>query len=269
MVTVGIVFFNTEEFLAEAINSVFAQTYPYWKLILINDGSTDGSEEIARRYLFDERVSFVSDGKNLGLTIRLNTLIKNCETRYFCRMDADDIMVKHRIKCQVDILDRFCEIDILGSNAYLINGSSNVTGIRYKFNCFEILTAATLIHPTVMARTSWFKENLYDREFINRGQDMELWFRLRNSTTLFFVSEPLLFYRELAIDYAKKYRQGFFEQIFLVRKYNREWRVYIMLIRYVLALLLFHTPLKGVLLRRRNYKNFSSQFGVVEHKSIN
>lgn len=266
MVTVGIVFFNCHNYLASAIESVFNQTYTKWKLILIDDGSTDSSLEVASSFLYDERVELIADGLNLGLAMRLNSLILNCNTRYFCRMDADDIMISHRLKTQVEILERFDQIDVLGSNAFIIDESDCLKGLRNSYKSSVISTSSTLIHPTVMARAEWYKKNLYDVDFINRGQDMELWYRVRKRTPLYYVSEPLLFYREVAMDYARKYRLGLYEQFLLVKKYKWNLDVYFMLCRYFVIMLLFHTRARIYLLRRRNEITYATSVSLQDYK---
>ncbi len=81
---IGISFYNAGEFLDYAICSVLNQTYKNWKLLLLNDGSTDNSLDIAMKYQGDPRIEVLSDGENRGLIYRLNQLISLCESKYFC-----------------------------------------------------------------------------------------------------------------------------------------------------------------------------------------
>jgi glycosyltransferase involved in cell wall biosynthesis len=71
--TIGIPFYNAEAYLGDAIRSIFAQTYHDWELILVDDGSTDRSLEIARA-VRDPRVRVISDGQNRRLPYRLNQI---------------------------------------------------------------------------------------------------------------------------------------------------------------------------------------------------
>ena len=89
-ITIGIPFYNAEAYLADAIRSVFAQTYEDWELILIDDGSTDNSLAIARS-VDDPRVRVYSDGKNKKLASRLNELTQLATYEFIARMDADDV----------------------------------------------------------------------------------------------------------------------------------------------------------------------------------
>src|SRR5213082_2006357 len=72
-VTIGIPFLNARRYLEDAVRSVFAQTHGDWELLLIDDGSTDGSVAVVR-HLDDPRVRVLSDGSNRGLSARLNQI---------------------------------------------------------------------------------------------------------------------------------------------------------------------------------------------------
>src|SRR5699024_7790602 len=89
-VTVGIPFYNNESTIEYAIRSVLNQTFEDWQLVLVNDGSTDNSLNIVKKFESD-KVIILNDGENKGLISRLNQLIDFCETKYFARMDSDDI----------------------------------------------------------------------------------------------------------------------------------------------------------------------------------
>jgi glycosyltransferase involved in cell wall biosynthesis len=130
---------------------------------LIDDGSTDNSLSIAKKYLKDNRIKVLSDGLNKGLAYRLNELIDMCETKYLARMDADDIMHTDRIKIQLEILEKNPDIDVLGTNAYSIDENDNIRGVRYRINN-ECCAVDSFIHPSVIAKTEWYKQNRYDEK---------------------------------------------------------------------------------------------------------
>ena len=104
-VTIAIPFYNAEKYLAQAIDSVVWQTYHNWELLLIDDGSTDRSLEIAKEYVLkDKRIKIFSDGDNKNLGYRLNQIPNLVDTLYLARMDADDLMDADRLKIQLDYL---------------------------------------------------------------------------------------------------------------------------------------------------------------------
>lgn len=203
MITIGIPFFNDESYLDMAIRSVFNQTYTEWKLILIDDGGSDGSLSIAQQYANDSRVTVLSDGLNKKLPARLNQMIDMADTKYFARMDADDIMHPERLAIQLEILENNPDIDVLGTNAYTIDADNNITGLRHP-SSNEIITAHGFIHPSVMAKSSWYKKNKYDEAAV-RSQDTLLWGGARQHSVFRTTRQPLMFYREVGGSYYKKY----------------------------------------------------------------
>lgn len=210
LVSIGISFLNSEEYLEKSILSVINQTYSNWELLLIDDGSTDSSLKIAKSFLDDSRVSVISDGLNKGLHFRLNELIQMAKGKYFCRMDADDIMMVNRIDTQVQYLLLNENVDVIGSHAYSIDNNDRIYGYRGGSNNSiksykEVLFSSMFIHPTVMGKLSWFLDNLY-RDY-NRMEDYELWLRTYNSSVFRIQCIPLLFYREFGIPNFSKYFQ--------------------------------------------------------------
>ena len=99
-ITIGIPFYNAEVYLADAIRSIFAQTYQEWELILVDDGSTDSSLEIARS-VKDSRVRVIADGVNRRLPYRLNQITAEAKYDLIGRMDADDIISPVRFEKQL------------------------------------------------------------------------------------------------------------------------------------------------------------------------
>jgi glycosyltransferase involved in cell wall biosynthesis len=104
------VFLNEERFLAEAVESVFAQTYRDWELLLVDDGSTDGSSEIARRYARDHpgRVHFLEhdDHVNLGMSASRNLGLRHARGEFIAWLDGDDVWLPRKLEAQVALLDR-------------------------------------------------------------------------------------------------------------------------------------------------------------------
>lgn len=206
MVTIVIPFYNAENFLSLAIDSVIAQTYSDWRLLLIDDGSTDNSLKIAKKYAQkDSQIEVLSDGKSKNLGFRLNQIVDLVDTKYLARMDADDIMHPKRIEKQIEILEMNPSIDVLGSNAYIIDEKDNVVALRYKFNKQnELKKVNGFIHATIIAKTEWFKNNPYDVQAV-RIEDTELWYRTSEKYNFVMLCEPLYFYRDIGNNYYKKY----------------------------------------------------------------
>ena len=108
LVSAIIIFLNGERFLHEAIDSVFAQTFDDWELLLVDDGSSDGSTEIARRYAqaHPDRVRYLEHAahRNLGMSASRNLGIRHANGAYIAFLDADDVWAPSTLEEQVAIL---------------------------------------------------------------------------------------------------------------------------------------------------------------------
>ncbi|MFC6804864.1 glycosyltransferase family 2 protein [Methylophaga thalassica] len=105
---------NAGDFIKKSIDSVLAQTYPDFELIIIDDKSTDNTREIAKSYA-DARIKIV-DGPGIGISAAFNTGLENAKGEYFCRCDADDLFPEERLMIQVQWLNEHPEyVAICGS----------------------------------------------------------------------------------------------------------------------------------------------------------
>jgi glycosyltransferase involved in cell wall biosynthesis len=108
-VSVIINFLDEEQFIREAVQSVFAQTYPDWELLLVDDGSADGSTDIARQYAAQHpgKVRYLEhEGhQNRGASAARNLGIGNARGRYIAFLDADDVWLSEKLEQQVAVLD--------------------------------------------------------------------------------------------------------------------------------------------------------------------
>ena len=221
LITIGIPIYNAEDFLADAIKSILAQSYQNFELILVNDGSKDNSLEIAKDFAKqDSRIRVISDGLNRKLPARLNQIIREAKGKYIARMDADDIMHPQRLQRQFEILENHPNIDVLGTNAYVIDENNLVFGIRYK-NHVGLSKVEHFIHPTIMGKKQWFLDNPYDEKAI-RIEDAELWYRTKSFSNFMITNEPLLFYREFGNNYYKKYFQANGSAMHILNKYPED-----------------------------------------------
>lgn len=194
-ITVGISVYNAAGTVAAAICSVQAQTFPDWELLLIDDGSTDGSAEILA-CVDDPRVQVHADGVNRGLAHRLNQMVAMAGAPFFARMDADDLMHPERLAHQLACLQTAPGLSLCGTAAYVMDEHGAVYGIRGDdpHGRFQGVRSG-FIHPTLMGRTEWFRRNSYDTDYV-RAEDLELWQRADAATPCRLLREPLLFYRE-------------------------------------------------------------------------
>ena len=134
IISIGIPFYNAEKYLEDAIFSVLAQTYEFWELILIDDGSSDNSLVIANMYAKkDSRIRVISDGMNKKLPYRLNQLIQESTGDFIARMDADDIMHPERLEKQLRFLETNKRYDLVSTGLVSID-NDNIVKVIEKLN---------------------------------------------------------------------------------------------------------------------------------------
>lgn len=190
--------YNASRYISEAIDSVLAQDFQDWELILINDGSTDDSEAIIMQYE-DNRIYYVKNRINLGLIKTLNKGLDLCEGEYIARMDADDVALSGRLRKQVNFLDNHRACLMCGTNAVVIDNSGKQSGrirnlTNNNFLQISLLFSPSFIHPTVMIRKEILRSNKYNEAY-KHVEDYELWCRIARQGKIANLSDELLAYR--------------------------------------------------------------------------
>jgi GT2 family glycosyltransferase len=154
-VSVIMPFLNLERFIEESIASVLAQTYPHWELLLIDDGSTDGSTDIARGYalMHPERIRYLAhDGRrNRGASASRNLGIRHARGEYIALLDADDVWVPHKLQQQVPILDRHPEVGSLyGRTLYWYSWTGRERDRGRDFIDHRVFPPDTILEPPAL-----------------------------------------------------------------------------------------------------------------------
>ncbi|MEG2156769.1 MAG: glycosyltransferase [Bacteroidaceae bacterium] len=174
-ITVCLPVYNASKFLRECVDSILAQTFSDFELLIIDDGSTDNSVEIVCSYT-DPRIRLIEKEHNYIGTI--NLLINEARGKYIARMDADDVMVKERLQIQYDYMGAHPEIDILGGGVRFF-GSVDADNILYHetpITLERMLCACCISHSTVMlVRERINKASIrYDEDFVY-AEDFHFW----------------------------------------------------------------------------------------------
>jgi len=156
--------YNHKDYVGKAIESILHQTLRNLELIIINDGSIDGSLDVIRKYeKLDSRI-LVIDQNNQGLTRSLNTGVRKSSGQYIARQDADDISMPNRLEKQLNVLQNF-QLDIVTSRA-LSGGRIVPHNILLKFNKSSILKAGNIfVHGTFFIDKKVFDKQVYNERY--------------------------------------------------------------------------------------------------------
>lgn len=198
MITVAMPVKNGAQFLAEAIESILAQTFENFELLILDDHSDDDTARIVQGYMTqDARVRLIKAVSH-GLVAGLNQLLELAHGTYFARMDADDIAEPSRFEKQVAHLEQHPECDILGCWVNVIEAKQEVWHYRRSFadTATVLLCGKTpLCHPSIMARTKIMRQLGYRSRYLHM-EDMDLFARALLAGLKFYaLPEVLLHYR--------------------------------------------------------------------------
>ena len=200
LVSVVLPAYNAELYIKEAIDSVLAQTFTDFELIILNDGSTDKTEEIILSYQ-DSRIVYVKNEQNLGLIGTLNKGMALAKGKYIARMDADDICLPKRFAKQVNFLEEHPDYIICGTSAYrfysnITDAKAFIPPITDEKIRVRLFFNSSFIHPSVMFRTNIVKDQcLRFNDNYKYAEDYYFWMDLLKYGKGFNLKEKLLYYR--------------------------------------------------------------------------
>ena len=202
--------YNGGPFLRLAIESILNQDFSDFDFLIIDDGSTDGSHEIAASYA-DPRIRLESNGRNLGLIATLNRGLDLAKGTYVARMDADDIAFPDRLSKQLAFMEAHPEIGLCGTwyewesmgETSIMKPPEDDASIR-----FFLIFDAVFPHSSIMFRRNFLEENelRYDPEF-RHAEDFELWTRCSRHMQLANLPEVLLRYHFHADNISNRHRE--------------------------------------------------------------
>jgi glycosyltransferase involved in cell wall biosynthesis len=173
--------YNGGIYLEEAIDSILNQTFTDFEFIILDDGSTDDSLSLIKKYASkDDRIVIITR-ENKGLVYTLNEGIEKSKGDYIARMDADDISLPERFEKQIELMQKE-NIDICGCNFIKINEKGKVISKKYLstsvlLNKFILCRTVPFAHGSVMIKKSFMIENnlRYGQTKFDKAEDYSLW----------------------------------------------------------------------------------------------
>lgn len=188
--------YNSEKYLEKAINSILNQTFNDFELIVVNDGSTDKSVNIIKKFmLLDKRIKLI-DRNNKGIVSSLNEAINLSKGEYIARMDADDICLPSRFKDQIEYMKKN-DLDLCGTWVEPFNEVKKHNISRFPVNHSDIVVSSLFYccinHPSVMVRSKVFDKLKYEDI---AAEDYYLWYEMiANNFKMGNLPKVLLKYR--------------------------------------------------------------------------
>ena len=232
--------YNCAPTLAEALDSLLAQTFQDFKVIMCDDGSSDNTIEIASEYVnrYPDKFILIRNDRNMKLAATLNHCLEYADTEYVARMDGDDISLPTRFEKEVDFLDSHPEFALVSCPMiYFDELGDYKTGSAKSYPTKEDFKIGTpFCHAPVMMRTEILKkiEGYTAEPWVERAEDYYLWYKFYKAGYKGFnMSESL-------------YKMRNDRNAFSRRKPSDRWRTYKLGIRVKKSLGLSHPYLSGL-----------------------
>lgn len=222
-VTVLMPTYNVASWVREAVESVLNQTFRDFELLVVDDASTDNTLEVVRS-IDDQRIRIAAFDNNVGLADNLNRGLDLIDTKYFARMDGDDIAFPQWLQREVEYLEAHPEVGVCGGGGQRFGSSQS--RIRFPEEHDDIavnmLFECTIIVPTV--RMSVVKQNgLRYRSDSFPAEDYRFWADCLRVTQLHNIPDPLFRYRMHSSQICSSRRQEQAEKVAAVRLFMLEW----------------------------------------------
>ena len=182
LVSVLLSTYNSEESIGESIESLLSQTYKNLEILISDDGSTDSTKEICKKFqLKDERILFSSNKKNIGLTKSLNNLAQKASGSLIARHDADDISLPYRIEEQIEFMKKK-KLDAVTTRSLVKQNNKKRPGISFYIPDKLLINRKNpFIHGTLIIKKNVFQEIGYYDERFYFAQDYKLFYDLINN----------------------------------------------------------------------------------------
>ncbi|MCB9217969.1 MAG: glycosyltransferase [Ignavibacteriales bacterium] len=206
MISVLLPVYNGEKYIRQSIQSILNQTYKDFEFLIIDDGSTDNTENVVKSF-DDSRIKYIKK-EHTGLADTLNYGLKIAKYDWVARMDADDISHPERLNEQVNLISDNYPNLIIATWAYVFKKKSILFSLETPTDDLilkkKLALHSVINHPTVLFNRNFIIANGGYNINYSSFQDYELWLRIRNDATFKIISKHLLLIRNCHDSLSKK-----------------------------------------------------------------
>lgn len=189
--------YNTGKYIKETIESVLVQSYANWELIIVDDCSTDNTDDVVNQYLADERIHYIKNEKNSGAAVSRNRALREAKGKWIAFLDSDDLWHPEKLQKQIE---------------FMVNGDYHFSYTNYE----EIDEQSNLIGVSVTGPKKITKQGMYNYcwpgcltvmynaeivglvqiEDIKKNNDYAMWLKVCRKADCFLLNEQLAKYRK-------------------------------------------------------------------------
>ena len=191
--------YNTGRFIAETVNSVLAQTYTNWEIIIVDDCSTDNTDEIVAQFLSDSRIKYLKNEKNSGAAVSRNRALREAKGKWIAFLDSDDLWAPDKLERQIAFME---------NNGYHFSYTNYSEIDEESKPLGKSVTGPKKIGKTGMYNYCWpgCLTVMYDAETvgliqiadIKKNNDYAMWLKVCKKAKCYLLNEDLASYRKRA-----------------------------------------------------------------------
>ena len=204
IVTVVVPAYNRVRYIERTVESVLRQTYPAVQLVVVDDGSTDGTRELLELYADRGQLTLLShpNHENRGQSASINLGLEHATGDYLCILDSDDMFVPTKLEVQVRFLEAHPDIGLVYSNGHAVDQKDRVLYEIHPANHEEendpnrlLMDCYFLLPQNAMVRRSVMNEAGHFEEAFRSAQDHDMALRIAELTKMAYIPDHLFFYR--------------------------------------------------------------------------
>ena len=189
--------YNTAKFISETIESVLAQTYPNWELIIADDCSTDDTDAVVRPYLADGRIRYMKNEKNSGAAVSRNRALREAKGKWIAFLDSDDLWLPEKLEKQIAFMEqnncRFSYTNYIEIDENSVPNGRSVTGPK-KITRHGMYNYCWMGCLTVMYDAETV--GLVQIADIKKNNDYAMWLKACKKADCYLLDEVLAKYRK-------------------------------------------------------------------------
>lgn len=188
--------YNTEKYITDSIKSVMAQTYDDWELIIVDDCSTDRTDEALEPLLTDKRIRYLKNDKNSGAAVSRNKALREAKGKWIAFLDSDDLWMPYKLEKQIRFMiengyhfsyTNYQEIDTEGKkNGITVTGPKRITKTGFFNYCWPGCLTVMYDRETV---------GLIQIADIKKNNDYAMWLKVCRKANCYLLDEELALYR--------------------------------------------------------------------------
>lgn len=188
--------YNTAQYIAESIQSVLKQSYQDWELIIVDDCSTDNTDEIVAPFLADKRIKYLKNTKNSGAAVSRNRALKEAKGRWIAFLDSDDLWFTDKLGKQISFMEsngysfsytNYLEIDSEGKkNGIKVTGPKKITETGFYNYCWP--GCLTVMYDAKVV-------GLIQIADIKKNNDYAMWLKVCRKADCYLLDDELALYR--------------------------------------------------------------------------